>query len=308
MAAVPLLSIKTYRGISGQAITARHGRGDDKSSGFRSPRWRAPGKVNGMSEEEPLSGGNVSAGVVRVGDTVRRPAGPWTPAVHAFLNHLHSVGFPGAPRPLGLDERGREVLTWIPGVVPWPDRFDLVEPEAQLVRVGRLIRDLHEAARGFTPPPDARWQVLIPPDETELVDGGELIVHHDLAPWNLVAGDRWAFIDWDVAAPGSRLWDLAYAAHGFVPLMADPAWQRPDAARRLRVLVDAYGLDEAQRRRLAALLAPRTRAMYHFLAEQSRRGVEPWTRLWRQGHGAIWRADAEYIARHEETWLAALLA
>lgn len=262
-----------------------------------------------MSEEEPLTGGNVSAGVVRVGDTVRRPAGPWTPAVHALLEHLHAVGFAGAPRPLGLDDRGREVLTWAPGVVPWPQRFDLLASEAALVRVGRLIRDLHEAVRGFTPPPDARWQTLIPPDRVEPVPpaGTALIVHHDLAPWNLVAGDRWVFIDWDAAAPGSRLWDLAYAAHGFVPLSADPAWRRPDAARRLRVLVDAYGLDEAERRQLVTLLAPRTRAMHDFLAERSGRGVEPWRTLWRAGHGRVWRADTAYIARHERAWLAALL-
>ena len=43
--------------------------------------------------EIPLAGGNMSAGVVRVGDTVRRPAGPWTPAVHALLTHLHEAGF-----------------------------------------------------------------------------------------------------------------------------------------------------------------------------------------------------------------------
>lgn len=254
-----------------------------------------------MPEEEPLSGGNVSAGVVRVGDTVRRPAGPWTPAVHALLDHLHAVGFEGAPRPLGIDERGREVLSWAPGAVPWPHRFDLLEPDAALARVGRLIRDLHEAVRDFTPPPDARWQVLIPPDRSEI------IAHHDLAPWNLVAGDRWVFIDWDCAAPGSRLWDLAYAAHGFVPLSANPAWRRPDAGHRLRVLVDAYGLDEPERRRLLELLAPRTRSMYDFLAERSARGVQPWHTLWREGHGEAWRADAEYVERHAQTWATALL-
>jgi hypothetical protein len=62
--------------------------------------------------EIPLEGGNASGGVVRTGDTVRRPAGPWTPAVHALLGHLRAAGFPGAPRPLGLDEHGREVLTF----------------------------------------------------------------------------------------------------------------------------------------------------------------------------------------------------
>ena len=66
------------------------------------------------SAENPLPGGNMSSGVVRVGDTVRRPTGPWTPAVHALLVHLNAVGFCGAPRPLGFDEQGREVLSY-----PW---------------------------------------------------------------------------------------------------------------------------------------------------------------------------------------------
>jgi hypothetical protein len=80
--------------------------------------------------EIPLEGGNASGGVVRIGDTVRRPAGPWTPAVHALLGHLHAAGFPGAPQPLGLDEHGREVLTFIPGTIPWPDNFRLLGPTA----------------------------------------------------------------------------------------------------------------------------------------------------------------------------------
>jgi len=127
-------------------------------------------------EETALSGGNVNAGVVRVGDTVRRQAGPWTPAVHALLEHLWSVGFRGAPRSLGIDEKGREILTYSPGEVPWPSHFDLLEPPEQLARVGRLVRDLHDALSSFTPPPDAQWNRLIPADRDDL------IVHHDIAP------------------------------------------------------------------------------------------------------------------------------
>jgi hypothetical protein len=252
---------------------------------------------------ERLAGGNVSAGVVRVGDTVRRPAGFWTPAVHALLKHLHSAGFNGAPLPLGIDDQGREVLTFLPGVVPWPDRFDLLEPAEQLARVARLIREFHDAVAGFRAPPGARWQVLIQGE------GAEIIAHHDLGPWNLVAGHpRWAFIDWDAAAPGSRLWDLAYAAHGFVPLSANPRWRRLDLGGRLRSFADAYGLDETQRRELVPMLGRRTRSMLDFLAAQASMRAEPWSRLWGEGHGDTWRADTEFIEQRADLWEAALLA
>jgi Ser/Thr protein kinase RdoA (MazF antagonist) len=244
----------------------------------------------------------MTGGVVRVGDTVRRPAGPWTPAVHALLEHLHGVGFRGAPRPLGLDERGREVLTYLPGVVPWPDDMHLVGPEERLRQVARLVREFHDAVAGFAPPPDARWQALIP------AEGDDIIAHHDLAPWNLVVNDDgWAFIDWDVAAPGSREWDVAYAMRGFVPLTANPGYRRDDAPQRLRVFADAYGLTEPQRDRIVPMLARRCAAVHDFLADQAGRGVSPWARQWREGHGEAWRADAAYAAAGENLWRRALL-
>lgn len=252
--------------------------------------------------EIPLSGGNMSSRVVRVGDTVRRPAGPWTPAVHALLAHLHAVGFHGAPRPLGIDQRGREVLTFLPGTVAWPGGFRQLDGEGQLRRAARLIRDFHDAVASFAPPPGAQWQLLMP------ADGDEIIAHHDLAPWNLVIGQReWAFIDWDVAAPGTRLWDLAYAMHGFAPLSADPAYQPEDAGRRLRLIADAYDLTEQQRLDIIPLLARRTQAMYDFLRQQAAHGAQPWTRLWREGHGDAWQADTAYITEREPEWHEALL-
>ena len=222
--------------------------------------------------------------------------------MHALLDHLYAVGFRGAPRPLGIDEQGREVLTFIPGAVAWPDHFHLLHGDDRLRQVAGLIREFHDAVAEFVPPPDAQWQRLMP------ADGDEIIAHHDLAPWNLIINDQqWTFIDWDVAAPGTRLWDLAYAIHGFVPLSADPAYQGDDTGGRLRLIADAYGLTERQRREIVPLLARRTQAMYAFLAEQAAQGVPPWTRLWQEGHGDAWRADTEYIARREDQWRHALL-
>src|SRR5215468_7111624 len=63
-----------------------------------------------------LSGGGRTA-VHRRGDIVVRDTGPWTPAVHALLRHLEAVGFAAAPRLVGdgIDEDGRELLTFIEG-------------------------------------------------------------------------------------------------------------------------------------------------------------------------------------------------
>jgi len=234
---------------------------------------------------------------------VRRPAGPWTPAVHALLAYLHDVGFRGAPRPLGNRRRtGREVLTFMPGTVAWPGHFHLLDADGQLRRVGRLIREFHDAVAGFDPPPGARWQALMP------ADGDEIIAHNDLAPWNLViGGSQWAFIDWDTAAPGNpavgpRLRHARVRAAERRP--GPPARRR---RRRLRLIADAYDLSEQQRAEVIPLLARRTRVMHDFLARQAARGAQPWARLWREGHGDAWLADTRFIARHEHRWHQALL-
>jgi Ser/Thr protein kinase RdoA (MazF antagonist) len=170
--------------------------------------------------------------------------------------------------------------------------------------VARLVREFHDAVADFVAPPDARWQVLIPAE----TPAEAIIAHHDLAPWNLVVDSgRLAFIDWDVSAPGSREWDVAYAMRGFVPLSANPAYRRDDAPARLRAFADAYGLTSDQREAVVPMLARRAVAVHDFLASQASRGVSPWARQWREGHGEAWRADADYIAAGEESWRRALL-
>lgn len=247
-------------------------------------------------DEEVLTGGNVADVVMRVGDTVRKPATPATPAVEALLEHLNTVGFRGAPRTLGRDEHGRHILEYVPG--PTADALPPFD-EDDLRRVGELIRSLHDALASFIPPADARWDVLIPADRTDL------ICHHDLAPWNLVRQpDRWVLIDWDGAGPGSRLWDLGYAAQSFVPLR--PGIDPEVAGRRLRCLADAYGLDAEQRVRLPGLIAAHTRGMSDVLRDAVRTGRQPWAGMHDAGHGSVWRAASDYTAEHAGVWAAAL--
>jgi hypothetical protein len=110
-----------------------------------------------MAAELPLTGDGVTPGIVRIGDTVRRPLRPFSLTVQAYLAHLHSAGFTGAPLPLGVDEQGREVLSFVPGDVPRNPLPPETAGEEVLVALARLIRALHEASAGWVPPPGAVW-------------------------------------------------------------------------------------------------------------------------------------------------------
>ena len=245
--------------------------------------------------EQPLPG-RVTPGLVRVGDTVRRPTGPWTPAVDALLLHLEAVGFVGAPRALGQDRQGRQVLEHVPGEAGGPSPS---WSPAQLRAVGGLLADLHLAAGSFVPPAGAVWDCPVAPD------GRELVCHGDPAPWNLVASARgWVLVDWDAAGPATALWELAYTAQTASPL--EPGRAVPGSATGLRALVDGYGLDEPGRRRLVPLLARRAQGMVDLLGDGARTGRQPWARLEAED-GAYWRGAVAHVRRHEVVWERALL-
>jgi hypothetical protein len=250
--------------------------------------------------EEGLNGGNVSAAVIRIGDTVRRPAGPWSPAVDALLRHLEACGFEHAPRPLGYDSSGRQVVSYIAGETA-ADPGDLDGPA--LREIGGIIRRLHDLCSSFVPPADAWWNTAIPPDKEEL------ICHNDLAPWNLARGaGRLVFVDWDGAGPSSRLWDLAYAVHGFVPLSCRAPLPEDQVVDRMRALLSGYRLDDDRVGDLLELLARRIYSMYVLLGSGHVTGAQPWARLWDEGHGASWLADARYAEEHVERWRLALVS
>ncbi|HEV2093421.1 MAG TPA: aminoglycoside phosphotransferase family protein [Rubrobacter sp.] len=257
--------------------------------------------------EVTLTGGFVSP-VAKVGDTVRRGTGPWTPAVHALLNHLEDVDFDGAPRVLGTDGRGREVLSFVPGEVP--DRASPeVATEGVLAQVGRLLRRYHDAVRGFELPTGIRWHHRpIPGDET-------VVCHNDISPRNTVFRDARpvAFVDWDLATPAPPAWDVAHAAWQFVPLADDAGCRRhgwpapPDRAHRLRVLCDGYGLTDADRAGFSALVARRIETTASGIEELAARGVAAHERLVRIGIPALVRADGAWVGLHAGELDAALV-
>lgn len=233
--------------------------------------------------------------------TVRRPTAPWTPAVHALLRHFEAAGFEGAPRARGTDSEGREVLTYIEGDVPGVDG---APPDDDVVfAVGKLVRAMHDAQEGFMPPADATWQVL-----PGAVPGAEVICHNDVLGHNFIVRDGRpvALIDWELAAPGPRLTDVAAAAAWWTPLRPDEAAHRyglPTNRRveRLRLLADGYGLEQAERERLldaVVRLLTGWHEAFRVLGGVERR--EPWAQRWDDGQGERIVVGVTWIEEHRD--------
>ncbi|WP_449408417.1 phosphotransferase [Microbacterium maritypicum] len=247
-----------------------------------------------MHDDEELSGGNAGGEVRRVGGTVRKAWNESTPSVHAFVRALRDRGI-DAPEPLGRDDQGRQILEFVPGVLAL-DAPRLTS--AELHRAGAQVRAIHDIASQFTPAADAVWETAIP------APGADLICHNDLAPWNLLTGERWVFIDWDAAAPSTRLWDLAYAAQAFTLSRVHDA--PAVAAADLRAFVDGYAADDELRSQLPDAMRDRATAMLDLLRSSHEIGREPWSSMYVDGHGAHWSAAVDYVTAHRDVWLDAL--
>lgn len=182
--------------------------------------------------EIPLPGGNLG-GAVRVGLTVRRPTGPWTPAVHELLDFLADAGLSRIPHVLGVDDRDREILTFLPGRVLDIGRETL--SDAQVRSAMGWLRSFHAAVAGF-PRESRRWRFV-----ERALRPGEIVCHHDSAMYNMAFdGDELAGVfDWDVAGPGIPLDDVAIFAWNSAVLFPDAP--TAEAAHVLRTIADGYG-------------------------------------------------------------------
>ena len=210
--------------------------------------------------------------------------------------HLMERGLAGVPEPLGIDSRGREMTSFIEGetgVYPLPP---YMWSAATLEEVARLIRHLHDATADFPLEREDRWQL---PEHEPF----EVMCHNDLAPYNVVFrdGHPLGIVDFDMAAPGSRAWDLAYAAYRFVPL-TDPS--NPDTpalpheiqSQRLFLFLDSYR-DAPSPAEIVELLAIRLEALIEFTADQALKGDRERRELLK-GHLLIYERDLAYIVEN----------
>ncbi|MFE2990614.1 aminoglycoside phosphotransferase family protein [Streptomyces sp. NPDC059262] len=263
------------------------------------------------AEDEALVGGLVNAGAVfRRGELVERPAPRNARALHAWLLALKEHGFDAAPAPAGLTADGREQLTFIPGDVALPPFPDWAMTSSALASVGSLLRRLHETSVAVAVDTRAEW----PPDLAD-PEGGSMLCHNDVCPENVVFRDGCAaaLIDFDMAAPGRALWDIAMTARYWVPMLEpeSAAAHFPpglDAAARLRILADSYGLSVGDRAELPGVIEQATEVCRAFVARRVAGGDPVYLQaLAERGGWERWDRMQTWLVEHRKTFTAALL-
>ncbi|GAA2748071.1 aminoglycoside phosphotransferase family protein [Terrabacter aerolatus] len=266
-----------------------------------------------MEAEEPLYGGDVTEGVVRVGNTVRRPQGPHSPTVHMVLRHLESVGFAGAPKVLGVDDKGREVLTFVTGEVagrPWPS---WVADADRATSVARLARELDDALELLGLPRDTPGDTAAM-HEAPGRPGPEpsFLGHRDFTPENTVfrGEEAVAFIDFDLARPSTRIDEVAnlllWWGGWMPPEDREEVMQDVDAAGHGRLLVDAYGLAPAHREWLVPVSIAAAERSWYSMRDRARTHGGGWARMWDAGMGDRIKRRAAWLRQEQSRLHAAV--
>lgn len=171
-------------------------------------------------KEEVLKGGQSNESVVKIENTVRRVTSENSEFVHKLLKLLEYKNYPYAPRLLGIDDKGREILTFVDGKTVSVNLND-----EQLKKIVLMIKQLHDTTAG-----------------SELCGNMEVITHCDLAPWNTIIKDNEiiGFIDFDGSQPGKRVDDLAYFLWTFLEL-GSVNTDNVKQFKRIKMLCDIYG-------------------------------------------------------------------
>ncbi len=247
-----------------------------------------------MNEKEiPLSGGNVNLEVVRVGNTVRRSISAISPTVHKLLQHLEAKGFEGCPKFLGIDDKQREILSYLEGETGIPDY--IWQDDKPLIATAKLLKNFHDATLDFETDDSMVWGITYPDALHH-----EVICHNDFAPYNFIYKQHspYAIIDFDLIGFGPRLRDVAYAAYWLTPLSFNSSDQKSftetdikNGSRRLHLFCDMYGLKANHE------LFDMVFEVLSFMGKKEEAekavGVEGALKLEREGHLAHWRKEAK---------------
>ncbi|MFF2527757.1 phosphotransferase [Brevibacillus sp. NPDC058079] len=259
------------------------------------------------SSEELLAGGNVT-NVFRSGNTVRREVKPGSKNIHELLKHLERKGYPYAPKFLGMDEKGREILSFIDGEAghyPWKE---YMHADEALQEIAKMLRLYHDSVSDF--PFDDQWQSL---DHTP--GPREVICHNDFAIYNIIFHRQLpiGIIDFDLAAPGPRLWDIAYTLYTCVPLSRfsltesgekiqyQPLLHAKQRKQRVALFFESYGMEMKEGTLEMVLL--RLEGLCKTIARKASEGDAAFQKMVEEGHILHYQEDIAFIKEHKNEWI-----
>ncbi|AIQ37631.1 aminoglycoside phosphotransferase [Paenibacillus sp. FSL R5-0345] len=266
-----------------------------------------------MTHEEVLEGGNMNR-IVRRENTVLRPTGSWSPCVHELLQHLEEQNFEGAPKFLGTDDLEYEILTFILGDVSgnkYPELEPYMWSDETLVSLAQILRNYHDATAGFNLKSENKWQLSYS-DEGQ----HEVICHNDAALYNVVfqQGLPVALIDFDMAGPGPRIWDIAYTLYTSVPLASfapdyssgKTTLYRSDLhaverSRRIHLFFESYGAPIPKE--LQQWIIQRLTTLCDTLRNGAADGNPAYLTMVEEGHLMHYQREIEFVSDNFEDWI-----
>ncbi|MEG9295208.1 aminoglycoside phosphotransferase family protein [Mangrovibacillus sp. Mu-81] len=262
--------------------------------------------MTSRENEEQLTGGNVSS-VYRSKDTVRRELKPESSKVHALLKHLKKKSYPYAPAFLGIDEKGREILSYIEGEAGNYPLKDYMWSDDVLKEIAKMLRLYHDAVSDFAI--DEDWQ---PIDNTPLPY--EVICHNDFPIYNIIFHHEKpvGIIDFDVAGPGPRVYDIAYTLYTCVPLSrlhlsetGEPVVYKPEndagrIKRRIQLFLDSYGMDFEED--VVDMVIRRLEGLCKTIKRKAGEGDTAFQKMIGEGHVEHYEKDIAFVREYGNTW------
>ncbi|WP_088102860.1 aminoglycoside phosphotransferase family protein [Halalkalibacter urbisdiaboli] len=260
------------------------------------------------SNEEMLSGGNVS-NVYRSGDTVRRDLKEDSPKIHKLLKHLENKGFSYAPKFLGIDEKGREILSFIEGDAGNYPLKEYMWSHDALKEIAKMLRLYHDAVSDF--PLSDDWK---PMDNTP--NKIEVVCHNDFAIYNIIFNHKKpvGIIDFDLAGPGPRLWDIAYTLYTCVPLSRlwhtetgeavyyDPLKDADRIKQRVKLFFESYGIEGMEKGFLEMVLL-RVEGLCKYMIKKASEGDIAFQKMIDEGHLEHYQKELQFIREHGKEWI-----
>ena len=247
---------------------------------------------------EELKGGR-KGHVFRYKDNVYRPRGFWSDSIHRLLSHLEHAGFYGAPKPVGFDDKGNEILSYISGDVYNYPLIDNIATDEALTSAAEILRRYHDATVPFVSSPSFTSLKWMLPSR----DPHEVICHGDFAPYNVVLNGEHTvgIIDFDTAHPGPRIWDVAYAVYCWAPFKTNPDDSLGDVcsqSARAKAFCDSYKLSNAEREILVSTMINRIQTLVDFIHSEADKGEQAFIENIRNGHHVSYLSDIEYLKQN----------